>query len=455
MKKKTGRYLTCLFVMCLLSSVACFAGEDKLAPNVIIGNAELMDSFNALCLENSLMVEAYSHYIRDEYSMANKSCGKVIERNPGNREALWLLGRINMNQNRYDGAVEYFKRAYLAGKREVLFELEMLAAYTNIINELIDKNDDLRTIGIYKELVSLNIDYDKTVDMGLAIIVKWPENPMASYLLGVVFKEKEFLSMTITYFRTAYLAGLRERWFIEEMLNVFRDRIKTQISVGNILDAQLIIMDLLVKADRDVFLNAYLNSFLFNELIPLLSSNLETNTNPFVYFQMGNIYAITGDIDLALKNYGLAAAFGPRNHIFGYFGLLSEYIFLAQEILDSYPGSPGKMPRSEYEKTWIDYSAQLEKYEILFEMIKGFGLNAEDNIYAEGLKRISFGEFVQERLLKIVLFREQSLREFFLSEVNVVGEEIFGAPMFTPEEISGQGNYQKEFGFEIQIEQAV
>jgi tetratricopeptide (TPR) repeat protein len=83
---------------------------------------QAVDEYTAqlpLVIRESIRQVLYCEY-EEKYEEMEKLCNDILEKNPGNTEALSLLGRAQLSQRKYQEAEQVFREILDKSRREIM-----------------------------------------------------------------------------------------------------------------------------------------------------------------------------------------------------------------------------------------------------------------------------------------------------------------------------------------------
>ncbi|MFZ5908185.1 MAG: tetratricopeptide repeat protein [Nitrospirota bacterium] len=125
--------------------------------------------------------------------MAEKICRKVLNKRPGNAEALHFLGIICYRKGQYDSAIALIKKA-------LEISPDFADAYNNLGNILQDQKRFKEAVACYKEAFSLK-----------------PNTPQTALNLGIALQEEGELDEALYYYRKALALGINNAGIYNNM----------------------------------------------------------------------------------------------------------------------------------------------------------------------------------------------------------------------------------------------
>ena len=128
---------------------------------------------------NKTIQSAYAYYQAGNLRQADLLCRKILKKESNNPEVLNFVGVINFQNNNYDNAIRYFRKA-------LKYNQDFVDAHYNLANALkiIGEIDEAATH--YKKAIQIN-----------------PNFVNAYNNLGTIYQDKNKLDQALTYYQKA------------------------------------------------------------------------------------------------------------------------------------------------------------------------------------------------------------------------------------------------------------
>jgi protein O-GlcNAc transferase len=225
---------------------------------------------------------AYAQYQAGNLKQAEFLCRKILEKESANVEVLNFMGVIHFQNNNYDAAIKYFKKA-------LKYKQDFVDAHYNLANALKITGDIDEAVAHYEKAIQINPNYVNAYNN-----------------LGTIYQDKKKLDEAFSYFQKA--------------ITLNSNHADAQFNIGNIFRENNQIEKAITHYEKAIQINpnfagaynnlgsAYMEKREIDKAIHFFEKALKLNPNlAGVYSNLGCAFLEKGQLDESVIAFGKKA----------------------------------------------------------------------------------------------------------------------------------------------------